>query len=59
MKKQVVYALGLMAVAVLVLILTKDTVNVNVLGYELRRLSASLVFFGWMVAGVIVGMLLK
>ncbi len=59
MKKQVVYALGLMAVAVLVLILTKDTVNVNILGHELRHLSASLVFFGWMVAGVIIGVLLK
>ena len=59
MRKQAIYALVLMALAVLVLILTKDTVNVNVLGYELRRLSASLVFFGWMALGVIIGVLLK
>ena len=60
MRKQAVYALVLMALAVLVLISTKDTtVNVNVLGYELRRLSASLVFFGWMALGVIIGVLLK
>ena len=59
MRKQAIYALVLMALAVLVLILTKDTVNMNVLGYELRRLSASLVFFGWMALGVIIGVLLK
>ena len=59
MRKQAIYALVLMALAVLVLILTKDTVNVNVLGHELRRLSASLVFFGWMALGVIIGVLLK
>ena len=59
MRKQAIYALVLMALAVLVLILTKDTVNVNVLGRELRHLSASLVFFGWMVLGVIIVVLLK
>ncbi|MEI7435705.1 MAG: hypothetical protein WCL16_02730 [bacterium] len=59
MRRQAFYALMLLALAVLVLILTKDTVNMNVLGYELRRLSASIVFFGWMVLGVIIGVLLK
>lgn len=60
MRKQAVYALVLMAVAVLVLILNKDnSVNLNVLVSELRRVSASLVFFGWMALGVIIGVLLK
>ena len=59
MRKQAVYALLMLALAVLVLILTKDTVTMNVLGYEVRRLSASLVFFGWMALGVVIGVLLK
>ena len=60
MRKQAVWALLLMAVGVLVLILTKDHVSVTLPGWgELRHLQASIVFFAWMVTGVVIGVLLK
>jgi hypothetical protein len=59
MNRNVMIALVLMVLAVVVLLITQDRVDVNLLGYKLDSLRASFVYLGWVVFGVIIGALLK
>lgn len=59
MSKSVVTALVLMCLAIIILIITQDKVDINLLGYKLDNVRASFVYLGWMVFGVLVGALLK
>jgi hypothetical protein len=59
MSKRVIAALVLIAALAVVLIMTKGTVDVNLLGYQLKKAVASLVYLGFIACGVIIGVLLK
>jgi hypothetical protein len=58
MSKTVIIALVLLGLAAIVLIITQDKVDVNLIGYKLENIRASFVYLGWMVFGVVVGALL-
>jgi len=58
MSKTVIIALVLLGLAAIVLIITQDKVDVNLIGYKLENVRASFVYLGWMVFGVVVGALL-
>ena len=57
MSKNVIAALILIALLMIVLILTKGNVEVNLLGYEIKKM-ASLVYLGFIACGVLIGILL-
>jgi len=58
MSKTVIIALVLLALAAIVLIITQDRVDINLIGYKLESVRASFVYLGWMVFGVVIGALL-
>jgi hypothetical protein len=58
MSKTVIIALVLLALATIVLIITQDKVDINLIGFKLENVRASFVYLGWMVFGVLVGALL-
>ena len=58
MSKTVIIALVLLALAAIVLIITQDKVDINLIGFKLESIRASFVYLGWMVFGVLVGALL-
>ncbi len=59
MSKHVVIALLILALAIIVLIITKDRVDLNLLVHKVDDVRASFVYFGWMAIGVLIGALLK
>ena len=59
MSKHVIIALLILALAIIVLIITKDRVDLNLLVYKANSIRASFAYFGWMVVGVLIGALLK
>ena len=59
MSKHAAIALILLGLAIIVLIITKDRVDVNLIGYLLTSNPASLVYLGWLSLGVLIGALLK
>ena len=58
MSKTVIIALVLLALATIVLIITQDKVDIDLIGFKLESVRASFVYLGWMVFGVLVGALL-
>lgn len=59
MSKNVVIALVLMGLAIVVLLITQDKVDINLLGYKMDNVRASFAYLGWVVFGVLIGALLK
>ena len=58
MKKSLVFALLIMAVAALIMILTKGSCNVNLCGWAVSA-KTSIVILVTMISGVTAGVLLK
>ena len=58
MNKGLTWALGILALTVVVLIFNKGSVNVNVVFTDFSAMK-SMVFLGFMSIGVIIGVLLK
>ena len=58
MSKTVIIALVLLALAAIVLIITQDRVDINLIGYKLESVRDSFVYLGWIVFGVVIGALL-
>ena len=59
MSRNVIIALVLMGLAIVVLLITQDKVDINLLGYKVDNVRASFAYLGWGVFGVLIGALLK
>ena len=59
MKKGQVFALALMGVTVVVLLLTRGKADVPMIFWTIKHATASFVYLGFLVAGVLIGLLIK
>ena len=59
MTKHAIVALLLLGIAIVILVLTRDSVDVNLIVYHLKSKPASFVYLGWLTLGVVIGALLK
>lgn len=58
MQRKLIYALILIGAAAVVLILNRGSISVNLVFTQIKALT-SLVFLGFIIIGVVIGLLLK